>query len=75
MKIPQGLKLAFLFIRIGTAGSRALPKTIFETCATHGLRRGLHSYAASRLEAGDIVPLRLKSGFVPLRLIGFLGFP
>ena len=71
----QTVKPGFLFIRIGTAGSRALPKTIFETCPIHGLRRGLHSCAAPRLEADDFVPSRLKAGFVPLWLIGFLGCP
>jgi hypothetical protein len=43
-KAPQWLKPAFLLTGSGTAGSRALPKTF-----THGLRRGLHSCAASRL--------------------------
>jgi hypothetical protein len=31
VKLPQGLKPAFLLTFSGTAGSRALPKTVYET--------------------------------------------
>ena len=34
VKVPQGLKPAFLLILSDTAGSRALPTTIYETCPT-----------------------------------------
>ena len=70
-RLPQGLKPAFLLSYGGTAESRALPEIIFEIfcsgfclaplgldffrCRTHGLRRGLHSFAAPRLKACGIV--------------------
>src|SRR5580704_18333291 len=46
VKAPQWLKPGFLLTGSATTGSRALSKTI-----THGLRRALYSYSASRLKA------------------------